>query len=359
MEYFGDDTAGFEAFKAGEYFFRREADSKRWATGYDFPKINDGHIVKADLPDGAPPAPTGIVFNLGKDVLKDRRVRTALALAYNFEWTNESLQYGLFKQRVSFTQDTPLMASGVPDAAERAFLESLSADVPAAMLTEAAQVPHTSRASSLRDRRNVRAAMKLLDEAGWAVGDDGVRRNAAGDVLSLNFLFNSATPSTLNAVMQNYVNNVQTLGIDITFEKVDPSQYTSRERDRDYDLIYDQYASFLGAGTGLMQRYGSEAAEFSLFNPAGRASPLIDEIIERALNATTREDEQVALTALDRALRYESIMIPLWYNPSHWVAYYDMYEHPETIPPFTLGHMDFWWYNADKAAALKAAGVIR
>ena len=359
IEYFGDDTAAFEAFKAGEYTFRTEGDSKKWATGYEFPKAREGNVIVKDLPDGSPPTPTGIVFNLGRDVLKDRLVRQAIALAFNFEWTNESLQYGLFKQRVSFTQDTPLMATGLPEGPELAFLESLGDIVPTEMLTEPALVPHTSKPERLLDRRNARAAMKLLDEAGWGVGDDGIRRNAQGETLKLNFLFNSATSPTLSAVMENFVSNVQTLGVDITFEKVDASQYTSRERDRDYDLVYDAYAAFLGTGTGLMQRYGSEAAAFSLFNPAGLASPLVDTIIDRSLNASTREEEQASLMALDRALRYESIMIPVWYNPSHWVAYYDQYEHPEEIPPFALGQLDFWWYNRDKADALRAAGALR
>ncbi|WP_300034115.1 extracellular solute-binding protein [uncultured Roseobacter sp.] len=359
IEYFGDDTAAFEAFKAGEYTFRTEGDSKKWATGYDFPKKREGLVVTKELPDGSPPTPSGIVFNLGRENLSDRRVREALSLAFNFEWTNESLQYGLFRQRASFTQDTPLMASGLPEGAELAFLQSLGDLVPPEMLSEPALEPHTSRAERLLDRRNARAAMRLLDEAGWGVGDDGIRRNASGDTLKLNFLFNSATSPTLSAVMENFVANVKTLGIDITFEKVDAAQYTTRERDRDYDLVFDSYGAFLGTGTGLMQRYGSEAAAFSLFNPAGLASPLVDEIIERSLNAQNREEEQASLTALDRALRYERIMIPVWYNPSHWVAYYDQYEHPEEIPAFSLGGLDFWWYNEEKAEALRAAGALR
>lgn len=359
IEYFGDDTAAFEAFKAGEYTFRSEGDSKKWATGYDFPKTREGLVITKELPNGSPPTPSGIVFNLGRDTLTDRRVRQALALAFNFEWTNESLQYGLFRQRASFTQDTPVMAVDLPVDAELAFLQSLGDLVPPEMLTDPVLVPHTSNAERLLDRRNARTAMKLLDDAGWVVGDDGVRRNAEGVTLSLNFLFNSATSPTLSAVMENYVSNVKTLGIDITFEKVDAAQYTTRERDRDYDLVFDSYAAFLGTGTGLMQRYGSEAAEFSLFNPAGLASPLVDAIIDRSLNATTREEEQASLTALDRALRYEFIMIPVWYNPSHWVAYYDQYEHPADIPPFALGQLDFWWYNQDKADALRAAGALR
>lgn len=148
-------------------------------------------------------------------------------------------------------------------------------------------------------------------------------------------------------------------GIDITLERVDSSQFTSRRRDRDYDLLYASYAAFLGTGTGLSQRFGSEDAAFSLFNPAGLASPLVDELIDISLRAETREEEVAAVMALDRALRYEFFIVPLWFNPNHWVAYYDMYEHPPVIPPYSLGYLDFWWMNEDKAAALKASGALR
>ena len=359
VEYFTDDTAAFEGFKAGEYTFRVEGDSKKWASEYVFPKVDAGHVKKEQLADGAPATPSGIVFNLLREPLKDKRVRQAVALAYNFEWTNESLQYGLFQQRNSYTENSPVMATGVPEGAELEFLQSLGDLVPPDLLTEPVSVAHTSNAARLFDRRNGRKAMALLDEAGWAVGDDGIRRNAAGEPLKLNFLFNSSSSATGKAVMENFVGNTQKLGIDIKLDVVDPSQYTSRERDKDYDLVFDSYSTFIGTGTGLAQRFGSEAAEYSLFNPAALASPLIDEIIELSLRAETQEEEYAAMTALDRALRHEFIMIPLWYKPEHWVAYYDQYEHPDTIPPFALGHIDFWWYNADKGEALKAAGALR
>lgn len=359
LEYFGDENSAFEAFKAGEYTFRAEGSSKQWATAYEFPKVAQGYVIKEDIPNGSPPEPSGIVFNLGRDVLKDKRVRQAVALGFNFEWTNESLQYGLFKQRASFSQGTALMATGVPDAAELDFLKSLGDVVPAEMLTAEAVVPHTSGASRLLDRGNARQAMKLLDEAGWAVGSDGKRRNAAGEPLRLDFLLNSSGSATLSAVVENFMSNLRAMGIEAVLEKVDSSQYTSRERDRDYDLVFDQYAAFLDTGTGLIQRFGSEDAAYSLFNPAGLASPMVDAIIDASLNADTAEDAAVTLRALDRALRYEFFMIPVWYNDSYWVAMYDQYEHPEKQPAFALGYLDFWWYNADKAAKLRAAGALR
>ena len=359
VEYFGDENSAFEAFKSGEYTFRNEGNSKQWATAYDFPKVEDGFVVKEEIPDGSPPSPAGIVFNLGREVLQDKRVREAVSLAFNFEWINESLQYGLFKQRASFTQDTPLMAMGMPEGPELALLQRLGDVISPEMLTEEVRLPHTSNADRLFDRRNARAAMKLLDEAGWAVGDDGKRRNAQGEPLRLTFLLNSAGSATLSAVIENFMSNLSSFGIDAVLEKVDSSQYTARERDRDYDMVYDQYAAFLGTGTGLSQRYGSEAASYSLFNPAGLASPMVDAIIEASLRAETREEEEAAMMALDRALRHEFIMIPAWYNDVYWTAYYDQYDHPEDQPAYALGYLDFWWYDADKAEKLRAAGALR
>ncbi|MFC4668057.1 extracellular solute-binding protein [Seohaeicola nanhaiensis] len=360
IEYFGDDTVAFEAFKAGDYTFRVESDSKKWASNYNFPKIADGQVIRTELPDGTPPTATGIVFNLRRDILKDKRVREAVALGYNFEWTNESLQYGLFKQRSSFSQDTPIMATDAPQGAELDFLKSLGDLVQPEMLTEPALMPHTSDPERLSDRRNLRRAMKLLDEAGWPVGSDGKRRNAAGELLSLTFLFNKANEGTLSGAMEAFVANLVSMGISAELQKVDSAQYTLRERDNDYDLIFDFYRPFLGTGTGLSQMYGTPAdGGDSLFNPAGLASPLVDKIIDASLQAQSVEEERATLMALDRALRYEFIMIPVWYKPNYWVAYYDQYEHPDPLPPYDLGYLDFWWFDQAKAEALRAAGALR
>ncbi|KAA2313011.1 ABC transporter substrate-binding protein [Pseudooceanicola sediminis] len=358
VEYFADESAAFEAFKAGEYTFRIETSSRQWATQYDFPAIQAGHVVKAELPDGIPPNNVGFVFNLGREKFKDKRVREAIALAYNFEWTNESLQYGLFKHRESYFQDTPLQANGVPTGEDLAFLEGLGDLVPDALKSEPPVGIHVSSPERLNDRGNLRKAMKLLDDAGWAVGDDGIRRNAQGEVLSIDFPINSASASSLEPVLDNYALNLKAIGIRPDFEKVDPSQYTNRSRNREYDMVYDGYRAGLGTGTGLMQMYGSSEAAFSVFNPAGLASDLVDQIILASLETQSQEEQDASLRALDRALRYEMLMVPTWYKAGYWVAYYDMFEHPD-IPPYDLGYLDFWWYNADKAAKLKAAGAMR
>jgi microcin C transport system substrate-binding protein len=359
VEYFGDETAAFEAFKSGVYTFKAEGNSKRWATGYDFPNVENGTVVREEIADGAPATPTGFVFNTGSPTLADIRVREALALAFNFDWTNQSLQYGLFKQRDSFSQGSPVMATGKPEGAELDFLKSLGDVVPQEMLSQDVRVAHTSTPDRLFDRKNSRKAMRLLDDAGYKVGDNGLRMTPEGAPMKVTFLLSANSSSTGRAIIENYVSNVQKLGVDMTLEVVDGAQYTARRRDRDYDMINHLYYPIIEPDTGLEQQFGSSEAEFSVFNSAGLASPLVDAIIAKSLRSQSKEEEVASIKALDRALRRELIMVPVWYNDAYWVAYYDMFEHPETTPPYFLGYLDFWWFNQDKADALRASGVLR
>ena len=359
VEYFADDTAGFEAFKAGEVTYRTESDPKKWASAYDFPAVDKGWVQLEEIPDGTPPAMQGIVFNLGSAPLKDKRVRQAIALMFNFEWTNKSLLYDLFAQQPSFSTGTKLQSEGLPEGDELAFLQSLGDVVPEGIYTTEPWLPHESDPDRLTTRSNLRQALKLMREAGYEVGENGMMRGPDGDVLRLDFLLNASGSPTDKAIAENFVRNLTQLGVDARLEAVDASQYTKRERDRDYDLVFDGYPAILGTGTGLHQRLGSEAAEYSLFNPAGLASPMVDAIIDASLLTESQEEEDMRMRALDRALRYEFFVIPDGYAPDHWAAYWDMYGRPEEIPAFALGVLDFWWYDADKAEALKAAGARR
>ncbi len=360
VEYFADQTAAFEGFKAGEYTMRIESDPKLWATSYDFPKLTEGSVVRDEIMDGSPPTPSGFVFNLGKPQFADKNVRKALALAFNFEWANESLLFGLNSPRNSFVQGTPLEAQGTPAGPELAFLETLGDVVPADFISEDVVVAHESNPARLNDRRNLRKASKMLDEAGWPVGEGNVRRNAEGQTLKVNIPYPSNLPTSTATMIETYVQNLQALGVDASAEKVDPAQYTLRSRERDYDMVYStRYGSFLSTGGGLSQMYGSKEAAFSLFNPAGLASPLVDAIIEASFETDNQADQDAALMALDRALRYEFFVIPVGYIADYWTAYYDMYEYPENLPPYSLGHLDLWWINPEKEADLKAKGALR
>ena len=206
------------------------------------------------------------------------------------------------------------------------------------------------------DRNNLRAASALLDQVGWTVGDDGLRRNAVGETLRVEIMEDSPT---FDRVHLPYIDNLKKLGVDAVYTRIDDAQYTERRRAFDYDMIVHSMPMSLEPGTELKQYFGSETADVSDRNAMGLKSAAVDALIENVITAETPEVMKVSVQALDRALRAYRFWVPQWYNNTHRVAYWDMYEHPETLPPYSLGQLDFWWYNADKAAKLKDAGVLR
>ncbi len=354
VEYFADSSAAFLGFTAGEFTFRQENSSLNWATGYNFPALDKGWVVRAEPPNGNLPGASGFVFNLRREKLQDVRIRRALGLMYNFSFTNETLQYGLFKQRVSFWNGSDLEAKGVPEGRELELLQSVADMIDPSILTSEPVQPHTSGARQL-DRGNLGAALALMEEAGYTTGSDGLLRDANGQTLKIEFL---ETRQSFDRIITPYIENLKRLGVDITYNRVDPAQYQQRTQSFDYDMIYDGYSVNLEEGIGLSQRFGSEDRN-DVFNPAGFGSPAVDKLIERAVEATTYEDMAAAVRAIDRIMRSDYFVVPTWYLGNYWVAYYDMYEHPDPLPPYALGYLDFWWFNADKAEALRAAGALR
>ena len=356
IEYFSDSIAAMEAFKAGEFTFRQENNSKNWATAYDFPAVDRGWVVLDEIIDGNVPNATGFVMNITRDKFQDPRVREAVQLAYNFDWTNESLQYGAFQQRHSFWQGTFLEATGLPEGREREVLESLGDALDPAILTSEPVMAHSSNGERQNDRRNLRKASRLLDEAGWDVGDDGIRRNAAGQVLSIEFL---SDDPVLDRLINPFVDNLRTLGIDAKYNRIDNAQFTLRRRDRDFDMISGGYRKSLQPSTGLYQQYGKEDAAYSVFNPSGVSGDDIEPLIDNIVAASDMDELSANVRALDRVLRHKRIMVPTWYLGKYWTAYWNMYEHPVELPAYALGVEDLWWINAEKEAALKADGALR
>ena len=353
IEYFGDYNSAFEAFKAGAYTFRNEASSIQWATGYDFPAFAKGQVVKATLASGDVASGQGFLINLRRPHLQDIRLRKALGLAFNFEWSNATLFYGLYSRINSIWENSDLAASGLPSEAELALLEPLAADLPEGVLSEPAAMAPVSGADQF-DRKNLRAAAKLLEEAGWIVGDDGLRRNAAGEVLRITILNDS---QTFDRVINPYVESLRRIGVDAVHERVDDAQYENRRRSHDFDLITGHVGQDLLPGANLQQYFGSGSVG-DVFNAMGLANPAIDKLIRLVEEAETRDQLTPRVHALDRALRAFHFWVPQWFKAEHTVAYYDMFEHPEALPPYALGETDFWWYNAEKAEKLKQAGAF-
>lgn len=353
VEYYGDYQAAFEGFKAGSYTFRNEASSISWATGYDFPGFKNGHVVKAELPNGNVASGQSWAFNLRREKFQDIRVRQAIGLMFNFDWANETLFYGLYARVNSMWENSALAASGVPEGTELDLLKPLAADLPEGVLTDPAVMAPTSGARQL-DRGNMRKAAALLDAAGWVAGSDGMRRNAKGETLKVEFLNDD---QSFDRVINPYVENLRALGVDAVMARVDDAQYEERRRKHDFDMINANFGQEEIPGADLQQYFGS-ASVGDVFNAAGLANPAIDKLIRLVEEAQTHEELTPRVHALDRALRAITFWVPQWFKDKYTVAYYDMYDHPANLPPYALGELDFWWYNAEKGEKLKAAGAL-
>ena len=354
IEYFADYNSAFEGFKAGTYTYRTEASSKIWATGYDFPAIDKGWAVKDTPPDGTLASGQSFIFNLRREKFQDIRVREAIGLMFNFEWSNKTLFYGIYARINSFWENSHLKATGQPGEGELALLRPMADILPGGILDSEAVMAPTSSERQL-DRRNLRRASALLDEAGWQVGDDGMRRNDAGETLKVEILNDS---QAFDRVINPYVENLRALGVDAVHTRIDNAQMTERERNFDFDMVTGNFRTSLTPGAELEQYFGSQSADFSIFNLAGYGSETADKLIEMVKAAETRDALDDSIRALDRVLRAEKFWVPQWFRNIHTVAYYDMYRYPDTLPPYALGTLDFWWFDQQAHDRLKAAGAF-
>jgi microcin C transport system substrate-binding protein len=242
VEYFADSNAAFEGFKSGAYTFRQENSSKSWATAYDFPALDEGHVIKTLLPDGGMATGQSYVMNLRREKFDDIRVRQAIGLLFNFEWSNESLFYGQYARINSFWENSELAAEGMPSDAELALLQPIADLLPAGVIDDEAVMAPVSGSRTL-DRKNLRKASVLLDEAGWSVGDDGLRRNAAGETLTIEIIEDSPT---FDRVHLPFIDNLKAAGIDAVYSRIDPAQMTDRSRNYDFDMMVDQFPNVAG-----------------------------------------------------------------------------------------------------------------
>ena len=354
IEYFADYNAAFEGFKGGSYTFRTEYMSKLWATGYDFPAIEKKWVTKTLLPSGDMAPGQSFIINLRREKFEDVKVRKALGLMFNFEWSNKTLFYDLYARINSFWENSDMSATSFPSTEELNILKPLKNLLPEGVLSESVASAAVSSTKQL-DRKNLRLASKLLDEAGWEVGDDGLRKNNKGETLDVEILNDS---QAFTRIIEPFIENLKALGVNAKHTKIDNAQMTERERSFDFDIIVGNFSMSFTPGSGLKQYFGSETADVSIFNKAGIKSEAIDALIEIVMAAETREDLKVSVRALDRILRSYYFWIPQWFKNVHTVAYYDFYEHPKNLPPYDMGLLDFWWMNEKKYSELKSKGAF-
>ena len=350
-EFYRDRDVGFEGFKAKIYLFREEFTSRTWATGYDFPAIRDGRVKRGEIPDDTPSGGQGWIFNTRRPKFANPRLREALNYAFDFEWTNTNIMYGAYQRTHSVFQNSDMMAVGPPDAEEIELLEPWRGKVPDQVFG-APFVPPVSDGSG-HDRALLRKAAQMLQDAGFPI-KNGKRVHPNGEHVTFEFLIDEQTFQPHHMPL---IKNLGTLGIDATLRMVDPVQYKARTDDFDFDVTVTRMGFSTTPGDSLRTYFSSKAAETKgSQNLAGIADPVVDALIEKIIDANSRNQLVIAARALDRVLRSGHYWIPHWYKASHRIAYWDVFGYPESKPRYARGIPETWWYDRDKAAKIEKSG---
>jgi len=351
FDYYRDQTAQFEAFKAGEIDFRQENRAQLWATGYDFSAVEDGRVVRRAVPSETPRGLQGYFFNTRRPHLQDIRVREAISLLFDFETTQRLLLYGQYTRTKSFFPNSDFGVSGPPKDDEVAVLEEFKDQLRPGVIDQAFEPSKTD--GSGRIRRNLRKAKQLFEAAGWEIRGGKLVDAKSGEPFTLEIML--ATP-TMEKLTEPFAQNLRRAGIDARYRVVDTAQYEVRLDDFDFDMVPLALNFFPPPGPELRSYFGSAAAGVrGSANLAGIENPVADALIERIINARDLDQLKATTRALDRVLLWEFAAVPQFHNDEAWLAYWNIFSYPERKPRYSTGFPSSWWIDADGYDRLRAS----
>jgi microcin C transport system substrate-binding protein len=340
VKYYKDQTVALEAFKAGEFDFISINIAKQWARDMDGKKFSDGLIVKKTFPHQNNAGIQGFVMNSRRELFQDIRVRKALGLALDFEWTNKSLFHDQYTRSNSFFSNSYLAATGAPEGLERTYLEAYKDILPAEVFSTPLAPPTAAEPDGMR--KNLLEAKKMLGEAGWYI-ENGSLVNGKGHKFRFDILLVSPA---FERVMAAYVKNLEKLGIHAEYRAIDPALYAERLKSFDFDMIVMSYGQSQSPGNEQRNYWHSTSADrMGSQNYAGIKSAAVDGLIDKIIYAKTKEELTAGCRALDRVLWYGYYLIPNWYLPVHRISYHNKFSTPSQLPlyydPFQL--LMTWW----------------
>jgi peptide/nickel transport system substrate-binding protein len=339
FDFYRDGNSHFEAFKKGLYDVRAESDPGRWETGYDFPALHEGRVVKETIPNGLPKGMSGLIFNTRRPIFADSRVREAIALLFDFEWLNHNFFFDAYKRTASYFEGSELSARGRPaDARERALLAPF-ADAVRADVLDGSWGPAVSDGSG-RDRDTLKRALALFSAAGWELKGRELRERASGRRFSFEILVTTKDQERLALA---YLRDLKRAGVDARLRVVDAVQYDRRMLTYDFDMLHYRWEQSLSPGNEQAFYWGSQAADVEgTRNYMGMRSKAADAAIAALLEAHERDGFVSAVRVLDRVLISGFYVVPLFHLPDQWLARWAHIRRPAATPLF--GYLpESWW----------------
>lgn len=345
-DFFRDASVAFEAFRAGNVSVWREPNAARWATNFDFPAVREGRVRLEEIPHQRPSGMNGFVMNTRRAPFDDWRVRDALIHAFDFERINQVITGGVEPRIPSYFGNSELgMRPGPAEGEVRDLLAPVADDLPPGALEGYALPVNTAGPGN---RRNMRAAARLLAEAGWEPDAAGRLRNAEGQPFAFDILLRQGQPE-VRAIANIYVEALDQLGITARVVTIDPAQYVERTNEYDFDMTHFVRLMSLSPGNEQWLYWGSEGVTMpGTRNLAGVNSPAVEAMITTMLETDSAETFVAATRALDRALMAGRYAIPFWFSPVSRLAIAQGLHFPERLPIYGdwTGFLpEVWWYE--------------
>jgi microcin C transport system substrate-binding protein len=337
VEYFGDTDVARQVLRGGGFDYNREFSATGYTIGYNGPQLDDGRLQRAHLAREALQSAQGFVFNLQRPVFKDRRVRQALALLWDFEWSNRQMMRNLYIRQQSFFSNSKLAATELPDAEELKILEPLRGQIPDEVFTQVFHAPKTDGSGIIRDKQL--QALALLEAAGWHAKDDKLV-NAEGQPLSFTFLNGQ---SGIERLLLPWKRNLAQIGITLEIRRIDASQYVNRVMSRDYDMIVTGFPVTPTPGNELYGYFGSEGAnDPGSNNYMVLKDPAVDTLVQGLVKASTQAQMVRYAHALDRVLQWNYYWVPNYYPPGTSTVWWNRFGMPK-VPASNDEAVETWW----------------
>ena len=353
-DYYRDTTVALEAFRAGEFDLRQENVARQWAMGYDGSALEQGRIVKEEIEHDQPQGMQGFAMNTRNTVFSDRRVREAMALAFDYEWTNRVMFHDAYRRSNSYFSNSELAAEGPPSAAEREILAPYRDQLPPEVFERAYEPPVTSGTG--HPRQNLRRALEILRKAGWELRDGVLHHHETGEPLAFEIML--VNPS-FERVALPYVRNLRRIGVQARVRTVDTTQYVYRTDHRLFDMTVVVLPQSPSPGNEQRDYWSSETADVpGSRNIMGVKDPVVDDLVSRLVRARDREELVNLTRALDRVLLHGHYVVPNWHSDVFRVAWWNKFGRPQISPDYDLG-FDTWWVDPEREQRLRESNGPR
>jgi len=352
-----DDVSRKEAFKGGEFDVMLVSVSKDWALDFKGPFVQKNYILRREIPHDRPVGMQGFAFNLRRPVFQSHKTRFALAMIFDFPWTNRNLFYDQYTRTRCFFENSPDMTDTDPPGDEmRAYLQGLREKhgmtaVPRMALDKPLHAPGQGQSPEL----NMRQAELLLDSIGWKRGPDGIRARD-GQRLAFELLL---LDRHWERIAEPYQKRLRELGAEMKVTVMQPAEYEKRLRVFDFDMITMVYNHSRSIGNEQFYYFGSEAADTAgSMNVNGLRNSAVDEVLAKLVAAGTRDQLVFFAQALDRILTSSTIVVPHWHITVDRTLVWNRFGKPIVHCgqlPAELVVRDYWWFDQKQARKLDAA----